>query len=85
MRDRSAKYTLTEVEAYDAMRVFLEAWWERGGREPDEIGGLLGALAPLSDGFSADPAQWHDWLAAIRAVKARKGERDYLKIRPRQT
>jgi hypothetical protein len=71
---------LTEIEAYDSMRVFLEAYWERGLRQSDEIGGLLGALAPLVDGSSADPAQWYDWLFAVRTVKAREGKRDYLRI-----
>jgi hypothetical protein len=80
MSDRGPEYTLTEIEAYDSMRAFLEAYWERGLRQSDEIGGLLGALAPLVDSPSADPAQWHDWLSAVRTVKERKGDRDYLRL-----
>ncbi len=78
MSDQSPEYTLTQVEAYDSMRAFLQAYWERGLRESDDLALLLGQLAPLGDGLSADPAQWHDWLAAVRVVNDRKGDRDYL-------
>jgi hypothetical protein len=76
--DQNPEYILTQVEAYDSMRAFLQAYWERGLRESDEIACLLGQLAPLRDGISADPAHWEDWLAAVRIVKDRKGDRDFL-------
>lgn len=69
MNDHAAQYALTELEAFNAMRTFLEAYWQRGLRESDEIAGLLGGLRLLPDGITADPAQWHDWLAAVRAMK----------------
>ena len=76
--DQNPEYTLTQVEAYDSMRAFLEAYWERGLRESEEIAVLLSSLAPLRDGISADPAQWNDWPAAVKTVKDRKGDRDFL-------
>ena len=81
MSNQAAQYTLTEIEAFDSMRAFLEAYWERGLRESNEIAGLLSSLVRLPDGFTADPAQWDDWLAAFRIVKDRKGDRDFLTLR----
>jgi hypothetical protein len=57
-------YSLTELEAFDAMRSFLEAYWERGGKESDDIAILLGSLN-RGLGPPLDIAQWHDWLRAI--------------------
>jgi hypothetical protein len=63
---------LTELEAYDAMRVFLEAYWERGGKASDDIAVLLGSTQRLRDGPPLDPAQWGDWRDAIESVVKRK-------------
>jgi len=67
---------LTEQEAFDAMRYFLTEFWKRGGSKAD--GDLFDVLRwtgteDWSDGSTNDPAQWHDWLAAVLAVK--RGER----------
>ena len=72
MSDQNPEYTLTQVEAYDSMRAFLEAYWERGLREFEEIAVLLGQLQCLDDGIPADPAHWDDWVAAVKSVKERK-------------
>ena len=63
--------SLTPLEAYDAMFVFLEAYWERGGKSSDDIAGLLGSMnrTVFKDRVTADPAQWHDWIAAIEFAK----------------
>ena len=37
-------HRLTEFQAFDAMRSFLEAYWERGGKQSDDLAGLLGDL-----------------------------------------
>ena len=70
MSDRfgSPPRLLDERAAFDAMRVFLEAWWERGGRTSDDLAVLLGSLNPVADGMPLDPAQWSDWREAVDKV-----------------
>lgn len=46
-----------EDRGFAALQLFLEAYWERGGRRSDDIAVLLGGLA-------LDPAQRADWAAA---------------------
>jgi hypothetical protein len=67
---------LTEQDAFDAMRYFLAEFWKRGGSASDSD--LVDILSwtdrdVAGDGETDDPAQWHDWLAAVRAVQS--GER----------
>lgn len=65
---------LTEQEAFAAMREFLRAFWERGCSDPaSELADLLSWTDSdiWADSSTNDPAQWHDWLAAVKAVKAR--------------
>ena len=67
---------LTEKEAFESMRYFLTAFWQRGGSHPEsDLVDLLSwtGQGVWKDGGTNDPAQWHDWLDAVRAVKA--GER----------
>jgi hypothetical protein len=59
---------LTVHQAYASMYAFLEQYYERG--RSDDIGALLGFMSLLPDGGTADPAIWHDWLAAVRAAEA---------------
>ena len=63
---------LTEREAYEAMCEFLEAYWERGGKESDDLAVLLGSAVLNADGRPLDPAQWHDWIKAADKVRARR-------------
>lgn len=65
---------VSEGEAFDAMRAFFAAEWERGERTsyapgaPDLV--LLESWTSWeSDGGTSDPAQWHDWLAAVERAK----------------
>jgi len=62
---------LTLQQAFEAMRHFLEQFNER---EPDDrketIGQLIRWTEIEADGGTADPAQWHDWIGAVRAVLA---------------
>jgi hypothetical protein len=55
-------------EAYECMFHFLDSYWERGGKSDDQIAILLGGMALLSEGVSADPAMTSDWLTSVRAV-----------------
>jgi hypothetical protein len=63
---------LTTHEAFDAMRYFLEAFWERGARSSEGVGFLLSAMdgSMTRDGGPIDSAQWSDWLDAVRKVEA---------------
>lgn len=64
-------------EAFDAMRQFLEAYWERGLRSSDDIRLLLSAMdcSMTNDGGPIDIAQWTDWLAATEKVEAERRAR----------
>ena len=63
---------ISVTQGYRAMFKFLEAYWERGGRTDDGIASLLGSMN-FSEGESTvrplDPAQWQDWLDAVKAVQ----------------
>ncbi|MBA2724623.1 MAG: hypothetical protein H0W92_06075 [Sphingomonas sp.] len=65
--------SLTVLEAFDAMRVFLENHWERGLKQSDDLLWLLSATnretAIWADGGPSDPAVWSDWLLALGEVK----------------
>jgi hypothetical protein len=63
---------LSVREAFDAVRNFLEAYWERGLRSSDDIAVLLSSMSGemTKDGRPGDPAQWTDWLDAVRRVEA---------------
>jgi hypothetical protein len=52
---------LSEEVAFRAMKVFVEAFWERGGRSSDGLAMLLGSL-------DVDPAQRADWTDAVGRV-----------------
>ncbi|PNK61344.1 hypothetical protein [Psychrobacter sp. FDAARGOS_221] len=56
------KEYLTHEEAYKAMFVFLESYYDRS--KSDDIGGLLGSMS-LVEGKPIDQALWDDWYEAI--------------------
>lgn len=67
--------TLDELAAFDAMRRFLETFWELGSRSDDNIAGLLGSLnrssgsdALAPHGPPIDIALWDDWRDAVTTV-----------------
>jgi hypothetical protein len=74
------RHSLNELEAFDAMRAFLEAFWRRGNCETGEIGNLLSSMdrtpwpsgkqLPYLAGAPLDLAQWEDWLDAIEVAKS---------------
>ena len=60
--------TITIVEGYDAMRIFLETIWRRHRKTNEEIELLVGALKWV-DGTPVDPTMWEDWLAALQTAR----------------
>jgi hypothetical protein len=76
------RHNLTELESFDAMRAFLEAYWRRGLCASDDLAVLLGSInrtpwpsdkqMPHLVGAPLDIAQWDDWLNAIEASQKDK-------------
>ena len=67
--------TLDELAAFDAMRRFLEIWWEVGGRSEDNIATILGSTnrtggadGSTQQGAPVDMALWNDWRDAVTKV-----------------
>ena len=63
---------LSEKEAYAAMYIYLEKFYEI--TKSDDVGGLLGSMSILSDGSTADPAIWEEWIECI--ILAKQGNVD---------
>ena len=61
----SATDTITLIEGYDAMRIFLETVLLRLGKTDEEIDFIVAGLK-WADGSPVDPAMWQDWLAAVQ-------------------
>ena len=60
--------TMTVIEGFDAMRIFLATVWQRQGRATADIASILGG-ARWADGSPVDLAIWQDWLMAVRICK----------------
>jgi len=68
--------SLSPKQAFEAMSIFLERYYDRTGRH-GEVEALLGDIQiHPGDGHPADPAMWNDWLAAIECVQAAAASRD---------
>jgi ATP-dependent Clp protease ATP-binding subunit ClpA len=63
--DRS-EFSLTEQEGLDAMRCFLEQFYQSAGNDMET---LLADITIQPDGGTSDPAAWYDWLRCIEQVK----------------
>jgi hypothetical protein len=61
----NATDTVTLIEGYDAMRIFLKMVSQRLGTTDEEIDSIVGGLK-WADGAPVDPAMWRDWLAAVQ-------------------
>lgn len=66
--------TIDELQAFDAMRLFLEAFWERGGRQSEDIALLIDFIDRdvWANGMPGDPAQWDDFRRAVDRCLARE-------------
>jgi hypothetical protein len=80
------KQGLSPEQAFKAMTVFLERYYERG----DKTGDLALVVGELQinpqDGAPMDPAAWRDWLAAVDAAlhAPEPAIRDAVKTIPQQ-
>jgi len=59
--------TLTDEQAFQAMRDFL---WQFARRAGDDLITLLGDIEPLDDGRPTDPAAWADWVDSVRHIRS---------------
>ncbi len=59
-------YALNEREAFEAMTRFLDHFLREAGYD---MRLLLSDIEVMPDGVTADPAAWHDWIEAVKAVK----------------
>ena len=65
--------TFTLGEGYRAMFKFIDAYWERRGRVDDQVAVMLGSMQfgeELGPTKPLDPAQWGDWIEAVKAIRS---------------
>jgi hypothetical protein len=60
--------SLNPKQAYAAMLLYLEDYYERGKSE--EVAMMLAGMLFLADNNTADPAAWEDWMNAVQRVLA---------------
>ena len=58
---------ITPIQAYDAMRMFLETVWRHRGCPQGEVDLLIAGLK-MADGTPVDSTLWNDWLAALQII-----------------
>ena len=68
----NATDTITLIEGYDAMRIFLEKVLLRFGKTDEEIDLIVAGLK-WADGAPVDPTMWQDWLAAVQITCGVRG------------
>jgi hypothetical protein len=68
----NATDTITLIEGYDAIRIFLESVSLRLGKIDEEIDFIVAGLK-WADGSPVDPAMWQDWLAAVQLTCGGRG------------
>jgi hypothetical protein len=73
----NATDTITLIEGYDAMRIFLETVSLRLGKTDEEIELIVGGLK-WADGAPVDPAMWRDWLVAVQITRGGRGSETEL-------
>jgi len=61
---------LTYEEAFNAMRLFLEEYYNR--TSSDDVGSLLGDLILLREERTADPAAWGDWMDCVKKIERKE-------------
>lgn len=66
---------ITRLQAFNAMRTFLEMYYER--TQSDDVASLLGDLQLVAKNATADPAAWHDWIIALERVLSHANQPPY--------
>ncbi len=65
---------LTDLQAFYAMRLFLEKYYEQ--TQSDDVGSLLGDLQFFEkEKETADPAAWKEWMECVNKVLAEKNKK----------
>lgn len=64
-------YQMTEGEAFQAMTLFLQQFYDHAGAD---FITLLVDIGLEADGRTHDPAAWNDWMECVRTVKAKSIE-----------
>jgi hypothetical protein len=59
-------YELSELEAFGAMILFLNKYYERSG---DDLVSILADTLVQENGLPADPATWEAWRQAVKLTK----------------
>jgi hypothetical protein len=62
--------SMTVIEGFDAMRIFLAAVWRRRGSASEDLASIVGG-STWADGSPADHALWQEWLMAVRSSRPR--------------
>jgi hypothetical protein len=62
------EFSLTEAEAFEAMRCFLDQFFKSAG---NDMYTLLADMTILNDGLTSDPAAWSDWIKCVESIVAR--------------
>ncbi len=67
--------SLNELEAFDAMIAFIQAYWELRGKSSDDIANLLSDVDRnvWANGMPGDLASLGDWQAAVSSVLKTNG------------
>lgn len=62
---------ISVLTAFDAMRLLLRLYWEKGGQRGDDLASLLGSLDrdTKRNGPPLDVALWSDWLVALLSIE----------------
>ena len=64
---------LTDLQAFYAMRLFLEKYYQE--TDSDDVGSLLSELQFFEkEKETADPAAWGEWIDCINKVLNEKGK-----------
>lgn len=67
-------HNLTIIDAFSAMRNYLEAYYER--TSSDDIACILSDTQFFSEGETADPAAWQDWINAVSKTLKEKNQQN---------
>jgi hypothetical protein len=62
-----ADRNMTIQQAYDAAFLFLDALYQQGKAE-DDLGGMLGGMARMSNGVPMESSYWTDWMRSYWEV-----------------